>query len=174
MRIIVCLRAVFTRIRSQRRQRQSLSRCATAPLHKGAKEHFIYLAFSFPNWHFLHTGDPSDGLAAASVSLRLGHGAALTCHRHVIHYRAAASLPNRGAKRVQRNHRASPKPLPRSAAPFRGSPQCAHWRKGSPELRYEQSLKERAEYRSNFLPPLCKWRWFGSRRTGGIVQQRPG
>ena len=98
VRIIVCLRAVFTRIRSQRRQRQSLSRCATAPLHKGAKEHFIYLAFSFPNWHFLHTGDPSDGLAAASVSLRLGHGAALTCHRHVIHYRAAASLPKRGAK----------------------------------------------------------------------------
>ena len=33
-----------------------------------------------------------------SVSLRLGHGAALTCHRHVIHYRAAASLPKRGAK----------------------------------------------------------------------------
>ena len=29
----------------------------------------------------------------ATVSLRLGHGAALTCHRHVIHYRAAASLP---------------------------------------------------------------------------------
>ena len=38
---------------------------------------------------------------AASVSLRLGHGAALTCHRHVIHYRAAASLPKRGAKRVR-------------------------------------------------------------------------
>ena len=36
---------------------------------------------------------------ADSVSLRLGHGAALTCHRHVIHYRAAASLPSRGAKR---------------------------------------------------------------------------
>ncbi len=27
------------------------------------------------------------------VSLRLGHGAALICHRHIIHYRAAASLP---------------------------------------------------------------------------------
>ena len=25
--------------------------------------------------------------------MRLGHGAALTCHRHVIHYRAAAALP---------------------------------------------------------------------------------
>ena len=35
---------------------------------------------------------------ADSVSLRLGHGAALTCHRHVIHYRAAALLPKRGAK----------------------------------------------------------------------------
>ena len=33
-----------------------------------------------------------------SVSLRLGHGAALTCPRHVIHYRAAASLPKRGAE----------------------------------------------------------------------------
>ena len=36
---------------------------------------------------------------ADSVSLRLGHGAALTCHRHVIHYRAAASLPKRCSKR---------------------------------------------------------------------------
>ena len=29
----------------------------------------------------------------AFFSLRLGHAAALTCPRHVIHYRAAASLP---------------------------------------------------------------------------------
>ena len=35
---------------------------------------------------------------ADSVSLRLGHGAALTCYQHVIYYRAAASLPKRGAK----------------------------------------------------------------------------
>ena len=41
---------------------------------------------------------------AASVSLRLGHGAALTCHRHVIHYRAAAALPRRGAKMRRRFH----------------------------------------------------------------------
>ena len=40
----------------------------------------------------------------ASVSLRLGHGAALTCHRHVIHYRAAAALPRRGAKMRRRFH----------------------------------------------------------------------
>ena len=40
---------------------------------------------------------------AASVSLRLGHGAALTCHRHVIHYRVAASLPGRGDKGGQSN-----------------------------------------------------------------------
>ena len=40
---------------------------------------------------------------AASVSLRLGHGAALTCHRHVIHYRAAASLPNRSAPHTTQN-----------------------------------------------------------------------
>ena len=31
--------------------------------------------------------------AADSLSLRLGHGAALICHRHIIHYRAATSLP---------------------------------------------------------------------------------
>ena len=41
---------------------------------------------------------------ADSVSLRLGHGAALTCHRHVIHYRAAASLPKRGAKAISFPH----------------------------------------------------------------------
>ena len=31
--------------------------------------------------------------ASRQISLRLGHLAALTCHRHVIHYREAASLP---------------------------------------------------------------------------------
>ncbi len=31
--------------------------------------------------------------SGAFFSLRLGHAAALTCPRHVIHYRAAASLP---------------------------------------------------------------------------------
>ena len=30
------------------------------------------------------------------VSLRLGHATALTCHRQVIHYRGAASLPQGG------------------------------------------------------------------------------
>ena len=45
--------------------------------------------------------------AADSLSLRLGHGAALTCHRHVIHYRAAASLPKRGAKGAVRPVRQS-------------------------------------------------------------------
>ena len=29
------------------------------------------------------------------VSLRLGHATALICHRHIIHYRVAASLPGR-------------------------------------------------------------------------------
>ena len=47
---------------------------------------------------------------ADSVSLRLGHGAALTCHRHVIHYRAAASLPKRGAKAISFPHRHSINP----------------------------------------------------------------
>ena len=36
---------------------------------------------------------PSAALRLPPVSLRLGHAAALTCHRHVIHYRGAASLP---------------------------------------------------------------------------------
>ena len=35
----------------------------------------------------------SVSLAADSLSLRLGHGAALICHWHIIHYRAATSLP---------------------------------------------------------------------------------
>ena len=40
---------------------------------------------------------------------------------------------------------AEPKPLPRSAAPFRRSPQCAHWGKGSPEFRHEQRRKKHAQ-----------------------------
>ena len=57
----------------------------------------LYIAFSFTYWQSLKSGDPSVSFAD-SVSLRLGHGAALTCHRHVIHSRAAASLPRRGAE----------------------------------------------------------------------------
>ena len=41
----------------------------------------------------LYTDNPSVTAAPCHFSLRLGHGAALTCHRHVIHYRAAAALP---------------------------------------------------------------------------------
>ena len=37
--------------------------------------------------------NPSVSLAADSLSLRLGHGAALICHWHIIHYRATTSLP---------------------------------------------------------------------------------
>ena len=44
-----------------------------------------------PNGNISSLATPS--ALRATVSLRLGHGAALTCHRHVIHYRAAASLP---------------------------------------------------------------------------------
>ena len=65
--------------------------CCEVQLNNGCN---LYAALSFSYWHFLCPGDPSVGLTAASS-------------------------PNRGAKRVQRNHRASPKPLPRSAAPFR-------------------------------------------------------
>ncbi len=48
--------------------------------------------------------ETSGGLTAANVSLRLGHGAALTCHRHVIHYRVAASLPGRGDKGAEQRY----------------------------------------------------------------------
>ena len=68
----------------------------------------------FPNGNISRLATPQSA-NADSVSLRLGHGAALTCPRHVIHYRAAASLPKRGAKRVRRNYCASAKSLPRSA-----------------------------------------------------------
>ena len=57
----------------------------------------LYIAFSFTYWQSLKSGDPSVSFAD-SVSLRLGHSAALTCYQHVIHYRAAASLPKRGVK----------------------------------------------------------------------------
>ena len=39
---------------------------------------------------------PHPGPSDPPVSPRLGHAAALTCPRHVIHYRVAASLPSRG------------------------------------------------------------------------------
>ena len=38
-------------------------------------------------------GNPSVTATPCHFSLRLGHGAALICHRHIIHYRAATSLP---------------------------------------------------------------------------------
>ena len=44
-----------------------------------------------PNGNISSLATPS--ALRATVSLRLGHGAALTCHRHVIHYRAAVALP---------------------------------------------------------------------------------
>ena len=56
--------------------------------------------------------NPSVSLAADGLSLRLGHGAALICHRHIIHYRAATSLPlTQGSLWVG----AAPHPLRRGA-----------------------------------------------------------
>ena len=78
-----------------------------------------YCALSFFYWQSLHIGDPSG---------------------------ANAPAPLEGAPRgAEHRHCTNPKSLPRSAAPFRGSPQCAHWGKGSPELRLEQMGKERAD-----------------------------
>ena len=41
----------------------------------------------------LYTDNPSVTAAPCHFSLRFGHGAALICHRHIIHFRAATSLP---------------------------------------------------------------------------------
>ena len=62
-----------------------------------------------PNGNISSLANPS--ALRATVSLRLGHGAALTCPRHVIHYRAAASLPKRGAKSMRRSQCSSPAPI---------------------------------------------------------------
>ena len=67
---------------------------------------------SFPHRHSPDHGDPS-------VSLSLD------------------SSPKRGAKGVDENS-----PAPQGAAPLRGSPQCAHWGKGSPDSDTEQEGKD--------------------------------
>ena len=67
---------------------------------------------SFPSRHSPDHGDPS-------VSLSLD------------------SSPKRGAKGVDENS-----PAPQGAAPLRGSPQCAHWGKGSPDSDMEQERKD--------------------------------
>ena len=46
-------------------------------------------------------------LRRATVSLRLGHPAALTRPRRVIHYRWAASLPHRGRQEIYETHSAA-------------------------------------------------------------------
>ena len=50
---------------------------------------------------------------------------------------ALDSSPKRGAKGVD-----EATPAPQGAAPFRGSPQCAHWGKGSPDSDTEQERKD--------------------------------
>ena len=74
---------------------------------------------SFPHRHSPDHGDPS-------VSLSLD------------------SSPKRGAKGVDENS-----PAPQGAAPLRGSPQCAHWGKGSPDSDTEQERKDSTQQ----IPP---------------------
>ena len=74
---------------------------------------------SFPSRHSPDHGDPS-------VSLSLD------------------SSPKRGAKGVDENS-----PAPQGAAPLRGSPQCAHWGKGSPDSDMEQEGKDSTQQ----IPP---------------------
>ena len=45
------------------------------------------------NFGIICVDNPSVTAAPCHLSLRLGHGAALICHRHIIHFRAATSLP---------------------------------------------------------------------------------
>ena len=71
-------------------------------------------------------------LEAGLFSLRLGHGAALTCHRHVIHSRAAASLPLK---------------LPRCAVVF------------TQQHRFFDSLKQRMLSRASVVSACQKSRW---------------
>ena len=74
----------------------------------------------FSYWHSLSHGDPS-------VSLTLD------------------SSPKRGAKGGDGKTLA-----PHGAAPLRGSPQCAHWGKGSPEWDTVQTGKDRTQCRHFF------------------------
>ena len=82
----------------------------------GMTEVFFILPFLFPIGNFYTLSTPQSA-NAASVSLRLGHGAALTCPRHVIHYRAAASLPKRGAKGAEQSPH-PPKTFAAKRCPF--------------------------------------------------------
>ena len=120
-------------------------RCGTGGegRHRGRPVYIIYTALTAL---FLFSPAPDPTLAtpqsadADSVSLRLGHGAALTCPRHVIHYRAAASLPKRGAEGVRGCLCAHLKPLSRSAAPSRGSgTKCRRGRRSSDTSRGEKT-----------------------------------
>ena len=60
---------------------------------------------------------------------------------------ASPTAPLKGAPRARRNHYANPKPLPRSAAPLRGSGASAP--KGSPDFGLEQRRKENVQYTIN-------------------------
>ena len=98
---------------------------------RGAPRLLFYLMAIHRLWR------PLSRPQADSVSLRLGHGAALTCHRHVIHYRAAASLPKRGAKTSL---------LPNGNTPTLETPQSAAGR---------QRLAAARSRRGSDMPPAC-------------------
>ena len=70
--------------RSKKSSKRAARRFFRAPQGGGGKYAVATLIFAV---------NPSVSLAADSLSLRLGHGAALICHWHIIHYRAATSLP---------------------------------------------------------------------------------
>jgi len=78
----------------------SVSKKSVTFLHASKTPHFLRKQVFTKNLATLvkkSVPDIFDGYnlitSGAFFSLRLGHAAALTCPRHVIHYRAAASLP---------------------------------------------------------------------------------
>ena len=96
---------------------------------------------SFPSWQFLCHGDPS-------VSLTLD------------------SSPKRGAKGVGQDSLA-----PQGAAPLRGSPQCAHWGKGSPES--DKSRREKTGRSADISFPKWQSLSHGDPLSLAIARQLP-
>ena len=85
----VLLNAVLKHTAVQKRN--GLPRPVTSVTGLARTEVVFILPCLLPNGNMSSLATPS--ALRATVSLRLGHGAALTCPRHVIHYRAAVALP---------------------------------------------------------------------------------
>ena len=93
----------FLRVEKWGRSRSSLFAgivriCASANAHR-FRQNVLSKTQTLRWFAFLGYGGTTPSVIAsgdATVSLRLGHAAALTCPRHVIHSRGVASLPQEG------------------------------------------------------------------------------